>query len=96
MRKGKIGKEVIKLIMRWKYSVFNVHCGPGIPPYDDDVMENLARYIIRASFSPERLTYVPDESKVIYQSKEETPFDAMECLAVMVSLAWAWKNKRLC
>ncbi len=28
---------------------------------------DLARYIIRASFSQERMTYIPEESKVIYQ-----------------------------
>ena len=33
-------------------------------------MENLARYIIRASFSQERMAYLRDESKVLYQSKE--------------------------
>ncbi len=44
-------------------------------------MENLARYIIRASFSQERMTYIPEESRVIYQSKngkEEKVFDALE------------------
>jgi hypothetical protein len=29
----------------------------------------IARYIIRASFSQERMTYLPEESKVIYGSK---------------------------
>jgi|WetSurSiteA1Bulk_404760.scaffolds.fasta_scaffold69672_2 hypothetical protein len=96
LRKGKISKEVIKLTLSRKDSVFDVHCGPGIPPDDDYVMENLARYIIRASFSQERLTDIPDESKVIYQSREGTTLDAMECLPVMFSLARAWKNKRLC
>ncbi len=40
---------------------------------------NLARYIIRPSFSQERMTNIPEESKVIYQSKdskEEKGFDA--------------------
>ena len=49
-------------------------------------MENLARYIIRASFSQERMTYIPEEAKVIYQSKgakEEKVFDALEWLAAM-------------
>ena len=32
--------------------------------------ENLARYIIRASFSQERMTYFQEESKVVYQSKD--------------------------
>jgi hypothetical protein len=51
-------------------------------------MENLARYIIRASFSQERMTYIPEESKVSYQSKdgkEEKVFDALEWLAAMCS-----------
>jgi hypothetical protein len=36
-------------------------------------MENLARYIIRASFSQERMSYVPEESKVIYQLRLMPP-----------------------
>lgn len=51
-------------------------------------MEYLARYIIRASFSHERMTYIPQESKVIYQSKdgkERKVFDALEWLAAMGS-----------
>ena len=51
-------------------------------------MENLARYIIRASFSQERMTYLRDESKVLYQSKDAKQtktFDALEWLAAMCS-----------
>jgi predicted nucleic acid-binding Zn ribbon protein len=59
-------------------------------------MENLARYIIRASFSQERLTYIREESKVIYQSKarprhqsgngkQQKEFDVLEWLAAMCS-----------
>ena len=32
--------------------------------------ENIARYIVRASFSQERMTYIAEESKVVYQSKD--------------------------
>ena len=49
---------------------------------------NLACYIIRASFSQERMTYIPEESKVVYQSKDgktEKVFDALEWLAAMCS-----------
>jgi hypothetical protein len=51
-------------------------------------MENLARYIIRASFSQERMTYVREESKLIYKSKDgrqQKAFDALEWLAAMSS-----------
>ncbi len=51
-------------------------------------MENLARYIIRASFSQERMSYFPEDSKVVYRSKdgkEEKIFDALEWLSAMCS-----------
>ena len=51
-------------------------------------MENLARYIIRASFSQERMTYIQEESKVVYRSKDdkkEKTFDALEWMAAMCS-----------
>jgi len=51
-------------------------------------MENLARCVIRASFSQERMTYLPEESKVIYESKDgkrEKVFEALKWLAAMGS-----------
>jgi len=51
-------------------------------------MENLARHIIRACFSQERTTHVPEESEVTYRSRdgtEEKVFDALEWLAAMCS-----------
>jgi hypothetical protein len=43
--------------------------------------EHLASYIIRASFSHGRITYLQEESKVLYQSKDgkmEKVFDAVK------------------
>lgn len=51
----------MKRILSWRHSGFNVHCGPKIQSEDEEAMENLARYIIRASFSQERMTYIPDQ-----------------------------------
>ena len=51
-------------------------------------MENLARYIIRASFSQELMTYLPEESKIVYRSKDhrqEKTFEALDWLAAMTS-----------
>ena len=39
-------------------------CGNRISPNDETAMENLARYIIRASFSQERMTYLDHEATV--------------------------------
>ena len=49
---------------------------------------NLARYIIRASFSQERLTYLWEAGQVEYKSKggkETRVFDALKWLAAMFS-----------
>jgi len=51
-------------------------------------MENLARYIIRASFSQERMNYLDQEGKVVYASKDGRTikvFPAMEWMAAMCS-----------
>lgn len=56
-------------------------------------MENLARYIIRASFSQERMNYLRDESKVVYQSKDakqKKVFYTLEWLAAMCSHVPNW------
>jgi hypothetical protein len=74
----------------WKHSGFHVFCGNRISPSDDTAMENLARYILRASFSQERMTYLPETAQVIYKAKagkdkEQKVFDALEWLAAMCS-----------
>ena len=60
LTKGKITPDHINLLKSWKHSGFQVFCGPRIHPRKKQAMENLARYLIRASFSQERLTYLLD------------------------------------
>ncbi len=56
--------------------ISNVYCGKAIWPHNEEGLENLARYIIRASFSQERMTYVAGQdssdgiAKVVYKSKD--------------------------
>jgi hypothetical protein len=104
---GKINDVVIANMMNWPparrayslrlgehHSGFNVYCGNAIWPHNEEGLENLARYIIRASFSQERMTYIAaDQSadgvaKTIYQSKDGTStktFDALDWLAQLVT-----------
>jgi len=87
-RRGFIGERVIELVSSWRHSGFNVYCGERIYPGDTQSMENLARYIIRASFSQERLSYIADKSKVIYKSKtgnDSKEFDALDFIASICS-----------
>ena len=51
-------------------------------------MENLARYIIRASFSQERMQYLDQEGSVLYISKDgkkTKTFPPLQWLAAMCS-----------
>jgi len=88
LQKGKITKDLAAMLSNWRHSGFNVFCGLRMQPGDAEAMENLARYIIRASFSQERMTYFSDESKVVYRSKDNKKgktFDALEWLVAMCS-----------
>ncbi len=91
---GKINDVVIENMMNWRHSGFNVYCGNAIWPHNEEGLENLARYIIRASFSQERMTYIAaDDSadgvaKVLYESKDgkaTKTFDALDWLAQLVT-----------
>ncbi len=46
------------MLSTWRHSGFNVFCGIRISHSDDTAMENLARYIIRASFTQKRMQYL--------------------------------------
>jgi len=55
---------------------------------DDTAMENLVRYIIRASFSQERMQYLDQEGEVVYTSKDgrtSKNFPTLEWLANLCS-----------
>jgi|YelNatPaOPRAMG01_1025707.scaffolds.fasta_scaffold52738_2 hypothetical protein len=88
LNRGKITKEMISMLSTWRHSGFNIFCGHRIAPKDETAMENLARYIIRASFSQERMRYLEQEGKVVYTSKNgrtSKNFPALEWLAAMCS-----------
>jgi len=90
LAKGRITKDLIAMFSNWRHSGFQVFCGQRLFPRDETAMENLARYIIRASFSQEWIwmQYLAEPSKVVYRAKDgpdEKVFDALEWLAAMCS-----------
>ena len=82
---GRIGDMLIDNLMNWRHSGFNVYCGNTLWPGNRKGLENLSRTIIRASFSQQRMTYIPGaHAKVIYRSKDGgtcKTFDALDWLA---------------
>jgi hypothetical protein len=66
---GKIGDDLINKLMSWRHSGFSVHNGVRVRRDDDGGREALAEYIIRNTFSVEKLTYIDETGTVIYRSK---------------------------
>ena len=54
LRKGLITERIIELISSWRHTGFSVYSGKRINPKEVRSTENLARYIIRTSFSQDR------------------------------------------
>ena len=80
-------------MLSWRHTGFHVHIGARIWPEDETASGNPEKYIVRASFSQERMLYIPAEksadgsAKVAYQSKDgktEQTFDALDWLARLV------------
>jgi hypothetical protein len=67
-----IDDAIIKNMVSWHHSGFHVYLGSRIWPDDETGLENLARYIVRACFSQERMLYIGAKrssdavAKVIY------------------------------
>jgi hypothetical protein len=92
-KEGKINDAIIENMRSWHHSGFHVYLGPRIWPDEEKGLENLARYIIRACFSQQRMVYIPAQeasdgtAKVIYTSKDgkhRQTFDAVDWLARLV------------
>ncbi len=92
-KEGRINDAIIENMLSWHHSGFHVYVGNRIWPDDEKALENLAKYIIRACFSQQRMVYIPIENtadgvaKVVYTSKDgrtKKTFDAIDRLAQLV------------
>ena len=69
-KEGLIDDSFIKMIMAWQHvSGFNIHNEVRIKPDDEKGIESLSQYIIRNTFSLEKLKYEAGDKSVIYRSK---------------------------
>ena len=88
LKKNLITERLVELIHSWRHTGFSTYCGKRIYPKDKVSTENLARYIIRASFSQERMKYYSERPMVTYGSKygkNVAEYDPLEWMAALVS-----------
>jgi hypothetical protein len=89
---------MLSLLAGWRHSGFHVFCGKRIVRNDKASLERLACYIIRASFSQERMRYLAEEGTVVYTVKDGSNrkvFAAEEWLAVMCSHVPNWGEQMI-
>jgi hypothetical protein len=70
----------------WRHSGFSVFASSRIQPREKQSLENLAAYLIRATFSQTRMDYSPEQATVLYRSKDgkdKKTYDALQWLAAM-------------
>jgi hypothetical protein len=61
--------ERLQALHSWKHSGFNVHSGDPVPPENKAELEKLAQYILRNSFSVEKMTMESPTDTIIYRSR---------------------------
>ncbi len=92
-KEGKINDAVIENMLSRRHTGFHIHVGRRTLARRRNRLGNLAKYIVRTSFSQEHLVCIPCEkspdgsAKVAYQSKDgrtEQTFDALDRLARLV------------
>ena len=93
-KERKINDSIIENMMTWNNSGFNVYCGDPIQPWDQEGIERLAQYVVRAPISQERMTYIPKYEStdgvayVKYEAKagdRNETFTALDWLARLIT-----------
>jgi hypothetical protein len=87
---GLLSEERTRLLLSWRHSGFSVHTSVTVPPDDRDGLERLARYLLRAPVSLERLRVDEDAQAIAYAGRRRAghephltsaPLDPKEFLA---------------
>jgi hypothetical protein len=64
-----LSPALVHKFMQWKHSGFNLFRGDPVEGTHRAELEKLAQYILRHSFSVEKMTYIAQSSRVIYHSR---------------------------
>ena len=102
LRAGKhISPSRLADLLSWKHSGFNIHEGgeKPVPAHDTEGRKRLAEYLLRHSFSLQKITWNPTTQTVIYRSKRHHTtkrnfeiFKAPEQIAFFLRLHGLWEG----
>jgi hypothetical protein len=78
---GLLSEERTRLLLSWRHSGFSVHTSVTVPPDDRDGLERLARYLLRAPVSLERLHVDEDAQAIAYAGRRRGGHEAQPASA---------------
>jgi len=73
LSKGKITEGLVRMLMSWRHSGFNVFSGLRIYPREETARENLGHYVIRVSLSQKRMSYWRSTQRGAKRQGEKLP-----------------------
>lgn len=82
--RGIIAEPMVELLLSWRHPGFSVYQGQPVQPEDTRGRERLARYILHAPFSQERITYDRSTKTIGCESKKNT----RDGVTVVPALDW--------
>lgn len=72
--KGLLSEERIKLLLSWRRSGFSIDDSVRIPAGEQQMLERVARYMLRAPVSLSRVRWARGDSEVLYAAKTVSLF----------------------
>ena len=87
-----ITEQIVELLLSWRHPGFSVYQGQPVSPEDTEARERLARYILHAPFSQERISYDRSTRTMVCESRKNnggpspavTVLPALDWLAALV------------
>ncbi|MHB8065748.1 MAG: transposase, partial [Ruminiclostridium sp.] len=58
IKENKISQAVAEGMKQWEHSGFHIYCSEPVTAYEEEAIERLSRYIVRAPLSQERMNYI--------------------------------------
>lgn len=70
---GAIGEQLSASMLAWRHSGFSVHNGVRVRDSDVEGRKKLARYMLRAPLSLEKMTYLTESARATAGRKTDLP-----------------------
>ncbi len=86
-RRQRLTEQTAARLLSWEHSGFSVWCGEPVQPWETESRQRLARYLVKAPLSLERLDYDETRCRVVYTSNKRGQSRSMSALEFLGELS---------